>query len=323
MAQQQDQSRAQDDERKERTKAEQAEREKSNNPATAKYRQYGGDAPGMHPANLPADRLEGQHPLKATRLDLEDVTGNPGHRMVNPDAPATSINPGPNVLPSGKERDALAKQPPTRSINEPVDAEPPSRAEQMGGSINEPYGSQTQHGIQGDGDNTKADQQRMQGRQGQQRSAAPGGQGSPHSVNEPAGSQLGSNMDPATGQPIQGGGEEPLVLSGINPESVPMGAGTFALTVTGSGFDQDSVIVFNDEDQDTTFVSATELSAAAVPVSAIAETVDVEVARGDDLSDAITFDFTAAGTRSGEKKAARKPSKGKRPPEKRKPKSKR
>jgi hypothetical protein len=313
----------QDRERQERTKAEQAEREKSNNPTTQKYRQYDKDAPGMHPANLPADRQEGQHPLKATRLDLEDVTGNPGHRMVNPDAPATSINPGPNQLPSGKERDALAKQPPTRSINEPVDVEPPSRAEQLGGSINEPYGSQTQRGIEGDGENTKLAQRQLQG---QGRSTPTAGQGVPGSHNEPPGSQIGSNMDPATGQPIQGGEETPLVLSSISPESIPLqadGLGTFALTATGEGFTQDCVIVVNDEDTDTTFVSETELRADAVPTDTVEGTVDVEVARGEELSEALTFDFTAAAGRSSERKSTRKPSKGKRDKSKAKSKSKR
>ena len=68
------------------------EREKSNNPATREQRQsYDKNAPGMNPANQPAPDTKLN---KGTRLDLEDITGNPGHRGVNPDAPANSINRG-------------------------------------------------------------------------------------------------------------------------------------------------------------------------------------------------------------------------------------
>ena len=113
-----------------------AEREKSNNPATRDQRTYDKNAPGMHPPTSPRPipRIN-----KGTRLDLEDVTGNPGGRGVNPDAPANSINRAPY----------------NDSINEPrhIDQNWPTGAQrqqaagqQAGGpvteSINEPYGSQ-------------------------------------------------------------------------------------------------------------------------------------------------------------------------------------
>jgi len=271
----------QEESREARTQREYQQREQSNNPATAKYRQYDEGAPGMHPANLPADRLNGEVPLKGTRLDLEDVTGNPGHRGVNPDAPAFSINPGPNVLPSAKENEALAKMPHIRSINEPVDVEPLSRAQQLG-------------------------------------TPPLAGQGSMASINEPPGSTIGSN---APGAPPAA---QPPVLTGISPESITLTAATaetFSLMVTGTGFNEDSVIVFDDEDLETTFVSETQLTAEA-PTSTVAKEVDVEVTNGDDLSDAITFEYIAAeadASRTGQRKAPqRKPSKGKRPAEKRK-----
>ena len=300
-------------ERQDQAKQEAERREQSNNPATRHRREFGreNDAPGMHPANMPADRLPGNPEVtKGTRLDQEDVTGNPGHRGVNPDAPGFSINRGPNEPPTEQERQSVARSNlPVGSINEPPDVEPPPRSEQVG-SINEPAGSQPYRGIDGDGENTKAAARLT----GQTRGApAPGGQGSQASVNEPPGSQIGSNMDPTTGQPIQGG--EAPVLSGIDPESVPLqadGLGTFALTVTGEGFDQDCVIVFDDQDMETTFVSDTELRADAVPTDTAEGTVDVEVARGEELSEAITFDFTAAAGRSSGRKSQRKPSKGKR-----------
>jgi len=161
------------------------------------------------------------------------------------------------------------------------------------------------------------------------------GQGSLASINEPAGSTLGSNMNP-DGTPTNPGpgGEQPLALTDISPDSVPAqadGLGTFELTATGGGFDADTVIVFNDEDMETTLVSETVLT-AQVPTATAAATVDVEVARLDDLSDAIAFEFTAPAGDDEEssvqqkrekKPPVRKPSKGKRPADKRKGKSKR
>jgi len=111
-----------------------AEREKSNNPATKKMREYSKDAPGMHPANQPDPTTKLR---KGTRLDLEDITGNPGGRGVNPDAPANSIN-GPPSDRTGR----------TESINEPPgipnNERPASLSAGAGveGSINEPPGSQ-------------------------------------------------------------------------------------------------------------------------------------------------------------------------------------
>jgi hypothetical protein len=112
-----------------------AEREKSNNPATREAREYDRNAPGMHPANQPAPDTRMS---KGTRLDLEDITGNPGHRGVNPDAPAGSINRRPD--------DRTGR---TESINEPSHINqnmPPAGARNAGagvaGSINEPAGSQ-------------------------------------------------------------------------------------------------------------------------------------------------------------------------------------
>jgi hypothetical protein len=286
---------------------EQAKHEADNNPTTAKLRQYGGDAPGMHPANLPEDRLHNRYPPKGTRLDLEDVTGNPGHRGVNPDAPGNSINRGPNHPPSDKEREAAGRNLPVGSLNMPPDVEPAPRPV---GSINEPPGSDVRRGIRGEGDNTR--QLREQGLVGTTASAPPtAGQGSAASINEPPGSTIGSNMPQE--------GAAPPVLSGIQPESVTIGATqaeTFTLTATGSGFTEDSVIVFDDEDLETTFVSETQLTAEA-PTATEPRDVDVEVTNGEDLSDAITFSYEAeepagSGARTSRKPAQRKPSKGKR-----------
>jgi len=97
-----------------------ARREESNNPETKPQRTYDKDAPGMHPANQPAPDTKFN---KATRLDLEDITGNPGHRQVNPDAPAGSIN-GPGFDRTGR----------WESINEPghIDQNRPERSAEGG-----------------------------------------------------------------------------------------------------------------------------------------------------------------------------------------------
>ena len=114
-----------------------AEREKRNNPATREQRQsYDKNAPGMNPANQPAPDTKLN---KGTRLDLEDITGNPGHRGVNPDAPANQRS--------------TRGAPYDDSINEPhhIDQNWPASGQQAGGrsatgtvtgSINEPAGSQ-------------------------------------------------------------------------------------------------------------------------------------------------------------------------------------
>jgi len=131
-----------------------------------------------------------------------------------------------------------------------------------------------------------------------------------HSINEPP----GSNVLPGEGGPNQipdGAELPPLVLSDIDPDTMVVGTGTLTLTVTGSGFTPNSVVVFDDADTPTTFVSQTQLT-ADVPVSDVAAVVDVEVDRGDDMSDVLSFEFTAVMREGREKKPPeRKPSKGK------------
>lgn len=99
------------------------------------------------------------------------------------------------------------------------------------------------------------------------------------------------------------------MLSDISPDAMVVGSGTFPLTVTGSGFTPESVVVFDDADVPTTFVSATEMTADC-PVAAAADVVDVEVHRGEDMSDVLTFEFTAVALQAREKKPPqRKPKK--------------
>jgi hypothetical protein len=129
-------------------------------------------------------------------------------------------------------------------------------------------------------------------------------------------------LPPPTPTPPDGGTGEPappMDLTSLDPASAPVGTGAITLTVNGTGFTSDCVIVVNDIDLPTTFVSETQLTSDAFPVSGVAETVNVEVERGDESSDMLTFDFTAAeedessrSSRKSERRPKRKePRKGK------------
>ena len=129
------------------------------------------------------------------------------------------------------------------------------------------------------------------------------------SINEPPGSNVLPGLETGPVQPPEGAELPPLVLTDISPDSVVVGsAPDLVLTVTGSGFGPNCVVMVDDEDMPTTLVNSTTLT-ASIPVAAAADIVDVEVARGEDLSDVLTFEFVApAGTRSSQK-AERKPKK--------------
>jgi IPT/TIG domain len=209
------------------------------------------EQPGLHPQNMPGRRLQGDGRDHKPNVDLEDITGNPGHLNINPNAPATSINPA-----------SLASEPGPESINEPA-------------------------GVQ---------------------QSVPPPHALPYSINEPPGSNVvppEAQVPPGGGTPGEGG---ELDLTSIEPESIAVGSATdFVLTVRGTGFDAQCKIVFDDEEVTTTFVDASTLT-ASVPVAAAADSVDVEVQRGEDMSDVLTFEFTESGTRAS-RSAERKPKK--------------
>ena len=114
------------------------------------------------------------------------------------------------------------------------------------------------------------------------------------SINEP----FGSNLTTGDAGPQE---LPPLVLTDISPDTLVVGSGSFPLTVTGSGFGPNCVVVFDDADVPTTFVSPTELTADC-PVAAAADVVDVEVHRGEDMSDVLSFEFTAVARMSADKR---------------------
>ncbi len=244
-------------------------REKDNNPATKDWRAAGSwytkeNQPGLHPANQPDPDSKLN---KGTRLDLEDLTGNPGHRGVNPDAPANSINP-------------------------PTDPKT-GRLE----SINEPPGIEQNWSKAGE-------------RQGKQGKEVPAG-GSEWSINEPPGSQV---IPEGAGEGSGGGQVKTLRLDSISPTETQFveGVDTVRLTATGEGFDDQCVIVFDNEDQETEFVSETELT-ASVPYADDPGEVDVLVSKGDEDSQTLKFTFNdTGGSRSGNDKRERESDKSRR-----------
>ena len=129
------------------------------------------------------------------------------------------------------------------------------------------------------------------------------------SINEP----FGSNLTTGDAGPAE---LPPLILTDISPDTAVVGSGSFPLTVTGSGFGPNCVVVFDDVDVPTIVVSPTELTADC-PVSATAEIVDVEVSRGEEMSDVLSFEFTAVARMSSAKREQQRKPKKAEPPSKR------
>lgn len=86
-----------------------------------------------------------------------------------------------------------------------------------------------------------------------------------------------------------------LTLTGLSPDHAPAGAGPdLLLRVFGTGFDKHCKIVFDDEEMITSYEDDRALT-AWVPTATVACEVDVEVARGDELTEVLTFEFVAKG----------------------------
>lgn len=84
-----------------------------------------------------------------------------------------------------------------------------------------------------------------------------------------------------------------LVLHELEPDHAPVGTGPdFHLRVIGEGFDEHCKIVFDDEELPTRCETDKTLVAWA-PTAKMPGEVDVEVSRGDDLSEVLTFEFVA------------------------------
>ena len=77
-------------------------------------------------------------------------------------------------------------------------------------------------------------------------------------------------------------------VASINPNTAAVGAAPFTLTVTGTGFTADSVVSFDGDERPTTYVSATQLTAAIASPVAPARTVPVTVDSGGSSSFTVT-----------------------------------
>jgi hypothetical protein len=163
-------------------------------------------------------------------------------------------------------------------------------------------------------DHTKDANDQVQEAENRQRQSKEGGGGLGEpdrlvSINEPPGSRVYSGEDGPNQVPEDPQNLPPLVLTDISPDTAVVGAGSVSLTVTGSGFGPNCVVVFDDVEVPTAFVSPTSLTADC-PVSAVAEIVDVEVSRGEEMSDVLSFEFTAVARMSSAKREQqRKPKK--------------
>ena len=92
-----------------------------------------------------------------------------------------------------------------------------------------------------------------------------------------------------------GGGAGNPVITAVVPSTVALGAPDFTVSVTGTGFTPDSVIVWNGLDEPTTVVSDTEVTTGVnMAVWLAPATVPVAVRAGGTLSDPASFTFTAA-----------------------------
>jgi predicted outer membrane repeat protein len=83
-----------------------------------------------------------------------------------------------------------------------------------------------------------------------------------------------------------------LTISGLSPGLVLAGGDSFTLTITGSGFSESSVIRLDGTDQETTFVSATQLT-TQIDAAAIADTGSIAVTVYDPNSGGNTTETTA------------------------------
>jgi hypothetical protein len=140
------------------------------------------------------------------------------------------------------------------------------------------------------------------------------GQGATGSINEPLGSTLGSNMD-AEGKPIKGGeasGNATPVVTELDPDECTIGEESFDIFVHGSGFNEDSVIVFAGQEEPTDLEDDGSLSTGInMDVWQGADTVKVSVKNGDKTSNEMDFTFHAEpATRKAPPKAVKRKGKG-------------
>jgi len=83
----------------------------------------------------------------------------------------------------------------------------------------------------------------------------------------------GSNYKSMTGTTTSNGR---VTISELTPNDIMHGAGSFSLTINGSGFGSDAVVFFNGVAQATTFISASQVM-AAIPADSVTNTANISV----------------------------------------------
>jgi hypothetical protein len=118
-------------------------------------------------------------------------------------------------------------------------------------------------------------------------------------------------MDFTFAEPAEGkrkGGQAPPTLDAIEPDGLPIGkTAAFDLTVIGEGFTNRSIVVFDDEELPTTYITSRRLIVHPAMAASPGE-VDVEVHDGEEMSDVLTFEFADSAGRK-RSKPVRKPKK--------------
>ena len=228
---------------------------------------------------------------------MPDTGNNPGQQ--------TRDNVNPNIPSVSPEEVG----PPTARVKDPGGIVDPKRLGmegQAGVAPPEPANKVEQWPSLGL-DHTKDAGDQVQEAENRQRQAREGSGGLGEtdrlvSINEPPGSRVYTGEDGPNQIPDDPKHElPPLVLSDIDPDTAVVGSGSVALTVTGTGFTPNCVVVFDDVEVPTVFVSQTSLTADC-PASDVAELVDVEVTRGEEMSDVLSFEFTAVARDSNTKR---------------------
>lgn len=104
---------------------------------------------------------------------------------------------------------------------------------------------------------------------------------------------------PVVNQQVNASGNPAPSLTTVSPSSVAAGSGAFTLTVTGSGFGSGSVVRWNGADRATTFVSATQVTAAIgaadVATAGSASVTVFNPPPGGGTSNALTVTITGGG----------------------------
>jgi hypothetical protein len=100
----------------------------------------------------------------------------------------------------------------------------------------------------------------------------------------------------------ENGGEEALAptITSLDPSTSIVGALNFILTIDGTGFSEESLLFINGSEVPCTLMSDTQLTTeVASSTITVPGMYTLEVHNGALVSNPMTFEFTAAGTREG------------------------